>query len=174
MDAVGTGAESNPQSALTAAGVTRSLARERAGRVADLRYALSFTIPRDREARIAGQATITFTLRGEGVPLILDFAPNQMGALHRLDVGGRPLETALINGHIWLPPSVLRAGRNTISLDFDAGDGPLNRSDDFIYTIFVPARAHETFPCFDQPDLKARWTLVLDVTTGWETISERR
>ena len=48
---------------------------------------------------------------------------------------------------------------------------PLNRSDDFIYTIFVPARAHEAFPCFDQPDLKARWTLVLDVAAGWETIA---
>jgi aminopeptidase N len=147
------------------------LARERATRVADLRYALSFTIPRDRTERIAGHATISFTLRGEDAPLVLDFAPNQMGALHRLDVGGRPVETGLINGHIILPSSVLQAGRNTISLDFDAGDAPLNRSDDFIYTIFVPARAHEAFPCFDQPDLKARWTLVLDVATGWDTIA---
>jgi aminopeptidase N len=40
-----------------------------------------------------------------------------------------------------------------------------------LYTIFVPARAHEAFPCFDQPDLKARWTLALDVPTGWDTIA---
>ena len=48
---------------------------------------------------------------------------------------------------------------------------PLNRNDDFLYTIFVPARAHEAFPCFDQPDLKARWTLELDVPAGWETLA---
>src|SRR5438477_389070 len=50
-------------------------------------------------------------------------------------------------------------------------NGPLNRNDDFLYTIFVPARAHEAFPCFDQPDLKARWTLALEVVDGWETLA---
>jgi aminopeptidase N len=153
------------------AGVTESLAKERATRVADLRYDLSFTIPQDRTERVAGHAMITFTLRDEGAPLMLDFEPNQMGALHRVDVGGLALEAGLINGHIILPPGALCVGTNTISLHFDAGDAPLHRSDDFIYTIFVPARAHEAFPCFDQPDLKARWTLALDVPVGWETIA---
>src|SRR6185369_9979841 len=55
--------------------------------------------------------------------------------------------------------------------DFEAGDAPLNRNDDFLYTILVPARAHEAFPCFDQPDLKARWTLQLDVPAAWETLA---
>lgn len=169
--AVGAGAEPGPQPSVPGAGVTESLAKERATRVADLRYALSFTIPADRRERVAGHATITFTLHDAAAPLALDFEPNQMGALHRVDVGSLPLGAGLINGHIILPASALRAGTNTISLDFDAGDAPLNRSDDFIYTIFVPARAHEAFPCFDQPDLKARWTLVLDVPAGWETIA---
>ena len=48
---------------------------------------------------------------------------------------------------------------------------PLNRSDDFLYTIFVPSRAHEAFPCFDQPDLKAKWTLSLEVPEAWEAVS---
>jgi aminopeptidase N len=153
------------------AGITESLAEERAARVTDLRYALSFTIPADRTARIAGHATITFTLSETAAPLALDFAPNQMGALHHIHAGGSPIDATLINGHIILPAAALRTGANTIALDFDAGDAPLNRSDDFMYTIFVPARAHEAFPCFDQPDLKARWTLALDVPTGWETIA---
>ncbi len=42
---------------------------------------------------------------------------------------------------------------------------------EFLYTLFVPARAHLTFPCFDQPDLKARWTLGLDVPAGWQAIA---
>jgi aminopeptidase N len=156
---------------IPAAGVAESLAQERAARVADLRYALSFTIPADRTERVAGHATITFTLRDAAAPLALDFDPNQHGVLHQVDVGSSSLAAELINGHIILPASALQAGTNTISLDFDAGDAPLNRSDDFIYTIFVPARAHEAFPCFDQPDLKARWTLALDVPTGWETMA---
>ena len=35
----------------------------------------------------------------------------------------------------------------------------------------MPARAHLAFPCFDQPDLKARWTLSLDVPEGWEALA---
>jgi aminopeptidase N len=165
------GAMQDPGRLVPGAGIPESLAKERAGRVADLRYALSFTIPADRSQRVAGHATITFTLRDRAAPLALDFEPNQMGALHRVDAGGSPVEAGLTNGHILLPPSALRPGTNTISLEFDAGDAPLNRSDDFLYTIFVPARAHEAFPCFDQPDLKARWTLALDVPAGWETMA---
>ena len=171
--AVGTGAQRGPTPPVPGVGIAESLAKERAARVADLRYALSFTIPVDRMARVAAHATITFTLRDAAAPLALDFEPNQMGALHRVEAGGSLLEARLvmINGHILLPASALRVGTNTISLDFDAGDAPLNRSDDFLYTIFVPARAHEAFPCFDQPDLKGRWTLGLDVPAGWETIA---
>ena len=39
------------------------------------------------------------------------------------------------------------------------------------YTIFVPARAHEAFPCFDQPDLKARYALTIEVPEDWEALS---
>ena len=37
--------------------------------------------------------------------------------------------------------------------------------------MFVPARAHLAFPCFDQPDLKARWTLALDVPAEWQALA---
>ena len=40
-----------------------------------------------------------------------------------------------------------------------------------MYTLFVPARAHLAFPCFDQPDLKARWTLALDIPAGWQALA---
>ena len=32
---------------------------------------------------------------------------------------------------------------------------------DYVYSLFVPADASTLFPCFDQPDLKARfvWSL---------------
>jgi aminopeptidase N len=102
---------------------------------------------------------------------VLDFAPGRAGAVRNVTAGGGRIEPRVVNGHIVLPSAALRTGANAITIDFDAGDAPLNRSDDFLYTIFVPARAHEAFPCFDQPDLKARWTLALDVPAGWETLA---
>ena len=62
-------------------------------------------------------------------------------------------------------------GRNEIVIEFVAGDAALNRNPEFLYTLFVPARAHLTFPCFDQPDLKARWTLGLEVPAGWQAVA---
>jgi len=84
-------------------------------------------------------------------PLVLDFARGP-------------------DGHLVYPASALHTGENRIVIDFDAGDVALNRNDEYLYTIFVPARAHEAFPCFDQPDLKARWTLSLEVPEGWEAL----
>jgi aminopeptidase N len=40
-----------------------------------------------------------------------------------------------------------------------------------LYTLFVPARARLAFPCFDQPDLKARYRLRLSVPEGWQAIA---
>jgi aminopeptidase N len=40
-----------------------------------------------------------------------------------------------------------------------------------MYTLFVPARAHLAFPCFDQPNLKARFTLELAVPLDWQSVA---
>src|ERR1700722_12150146 len=152
-------------------GVSETLARERAVRISDLRYKLSFTVPSNREASIAGRVDVGFTLAGTSAPLAIDFNPNRARSLHSVSANGRPIDVLEINEHIVVPAGALHDGHNAPTFDFDAGDAPLNRNDDFLYTIFVPARAHEAFPCFDQPDLKARWTLSLDVPAGWETIA---
>ena len=47
----------------------------------------------------------------------------------------------------------------------------MNRNEEFLYTLFVPARARLTFPCFDQPDLKARYTLTLEVPADWQAVA---
>jgi len=152
-------------------GISQQLASDRAPRVRDLRYQLALTIPAERAGRITGRETITFRLSGAERPLALDFEPNGSGAVHTVEVNGkRASSVTLRDGHLVLADG-LREGENRVAIDFDAGDAPLNRSDDYLYTIFVPARAHEAFPCFDQPDLKARWSLALDVPEGWETLS---
>src|SRR5262249_47878219 len=118
-------------------GVQEALAQSRAARVSDLRYDLSFSIPSARDQRIAGHARITFALGDRTTPLAFDFEPNANGRLTRIEAGGTTVEPTLTNGHLVLPVSVLKAGANEVTIDFDAGDAPLNRSDDFLYTIFV-------------------------------------
>ena len=153
-----------------AAGVPLTLAQSRAGRMSDLRYDLHFTIPAAATEPLAGRSTIRFELRDASAPLALDFSePAQR--ISSLSVNGRTIEPHVVEGHVVLPAADLRAGSNEVRLAFLAGDASLNRNPDFLYTLFVPARAHLAFPCFDQPDLKARWTLALDVPSGWQALA---
>jgi aminopeptidase N len=149
-------------------GIPLTLATERAERIKDLRYDLSFTIPAEQTARVSGRVIVTFALTDATRPLSLDFAPVKGGTVV---ANGEPAAASASPDHLTIGPKHLREGRNTIAIDFDAGDAALNRNPEFLYTLFVPARAHLTFPCFDQPDLKARWTLALDVPEGWEAVA---
>jgi aminopeptidase N len=152
------------------AGVSLELAGERAERIRDLRYAATFVVPAARSATVDGRIVMRFTLEDRSRPIVLDFAASP-SALRAATANGQPFAAAIQNGHIVVPASALLAGENIIDVDFAAGDGPLNRQDDFLYSLFVPARASVAMPCFDQPSLKARWTISLDVPAGWAAIS---
>jgi aminopeptidase N len=82
---------------------------------------------------------------------------------------GIPVPFTLADGHVVVDASQVRAGENELELEFIAGDDPLNRNEEFLYSLFVPARAHLAFPCFDQPDLKARYSLTLELPATWVT-----
>jgi aminopeptidase N len=152
-------------------GVSETLARERAARLSDIQYELSFEIPAERAATITGRETLRFTLSDAATPLAIDFAPGRDNAIHSVETEAGRVDARQVDGHLLIPASALREGANRLSIAFDAGDAPLNRNDEYLYTIFVPARAHEVFPCFDQPDLKAEWTLTLDVPEHWEPLA---
>jgi aminopeptidase N len=153
-------------------GVSETLAVDRAARISDLHYQLSLQIPADRQQPILGHVAIGFQLRDAAAgPVVLDFDPNRNGLLRRAEANGREVTVRQVNGHIIVPADAVHDGANSVAFEFNAGDAPLNRNEDFLYTIFVPARAHEAFPCFDQPDLKARWNLLLSVPQGWETVA---
>src|SRR5215471_19074292 len=151
-------------------GVSDTLAAARAARISNLRYDLAVTIPAAKTEPVGGRELIRFTLAGTDEPLVLDYAPDRAGIILRSEVNGVETPIRQVNGHIIVPKESLRAGENAVSLEFHAGDASLNRNDEFLYTIFVPSRAHLAFPCFDQPDLKARWTLALDVPEGWAAL----
>lgn len=145
-------------------GVSEKLAQERSGRISDLSYHLSFDIPEKADEPCAGRVTIRFELKGEG-PLQLDFRPQ---TVQGLTVNGKQKPLKWISEHIVVKG--LKEGHNELQLSFTPEDAPLNRHDGYLYTLLVPERARTLFPCFDQPDLKARFTLELEIPEGWEAV----
>jgi aminopeptidase N len=84
------------------------------------------------------------------------------------------------NEHLIFRDGVV-VGENVIKLDFtspiltsgsaitryiDKEDGS-----EYIYSLFVPSDASTAFPVFDQPDLKARFTVDVKVDKGWKVVS---
>jgi aminopeptidase N len=158
------------QTATPAAGVPLDVATRRAAVIADLRYNLSLAIPRALADPITGTTRITFDLRDNTTPLVIDFETSREH-VKSVRTNGAPAPFEYVNGHIVLPNTALKVGQNAIDIAFTAGNDPLNRSADFLYALFVPARARQAIPVFDQPDLKARWTLKLNFPAGWQAVS---
>src|SRR6266550_811032 len=150
-------------------GVSEALARERAAAFSAVRYDLAFTVPVNRQQPVEGVLRLTLTLTAPR-RIVVDFsAPKER--VRSVRVGENAVTPEYVEDHLIIPADATRGGENRIVIEFAAGDDALNRNDDFLYTLFVPARAHLTFPCFDQPDIKARYTLALDVPAGWETVA---
>lgn len=151
-------------------GIPHARALERAARISHTRYDLHLHLPADRLAPITGHITIAFELSDASRPLVVDFAPTVPAGITQLRVNAADVVPPP-PGHVTLDHGLLCPSSNTIEIAFTAGDGPLNRRDDLLYSLFVPARAHEAFPCFDQPDIKAQWHLTLDAPAAWQVVS---
>jgi aminopeptidase N len=151
-------------------GIALELADARAERIRDLRYDLRLTIPAQSTQPIEGSTRISLALTTAADPLVIDFATSREH-VKSVSANGQDTPVQWTNGHIVVPAAALTSGRNTIEIAFRAGDASLNRNADFLYALFVPARAHLAIPVFDQPNLKARWTLTLSYPGTWVAVS---
>ena len=159
------------------AGIPRELARERAALISDLQYRLQFTLV-PHASSTSGHAEISFQLKSATAPLLIDY---REGSASKLEINGSAVPVVSENGHILLPQDKLRAGENQLSMDFISPVAPAGKAitrfedkDDgkeYIYTLFVPMDASMAFPCFDQPDLKGRFTLEVTAPASWTVIS---
>ena len=147
-------------------GIAEALAAERAARISNLRYEVTMTVGADRAQPVRAHLRATFDLKDASRDLQFDFAqpPDSLLAMHSNTV---ILPPAIVAEHVVIPARALLEGSNLIEFEFLAGDAALNRTDDFMYALFVPARASQTMPVFDQPNLKARWKLVLNIPRDW-------
>ena len=144
-------------------GVSQALARYRAAQISDVRYVLSLDASDRDTAR--GVVEVIFTRRGGG-DVIFDFRGH---ALTHVFVEGQRAHPEFNGAHIRFPAAAFRDGTNRVTMGFKSpiapsGAGIIRFTDetdrrDYFYTLLVPADANLLFPCFDQPDIKARFTV---------------
>ncbi len=158
------------------AGVSKALATLRASQLKDILYHLHITVPEDKDQKVTGILVLDFNYNRpySEEDLQIDFCGTlQTGADGKVSVriGNRNIKAEYLNEHIVIPHKELKNGANRIEIRFQSSDKSLNRRQNFMYTLFVPANARYAFPCFDQPDLKARFELSLNIPKNWKAVS---
>jgi aminopeptidase N len=114
---------------------------------------------------------LTFNYKKQGeLPLQIDFKENAASLLS-VTVNGQAIKPVLENEHILIDQKYLKSELNQIIFKFLAGNSALNRRDGYLYTLFVPDRARTMFPCFDQPNLKANYSLTLTIPEKWNAMA---
>ncbi|UZD22241.1 M1 family metallopeptidase [Algoriphagus halophytocola] len=152
------------------AGISVDLAKFRKQQISDIHYQLNFKIPEKKADPIPASLTLEVKISDLTHPLILDFNENSKN-LKSLIVNGTATPIDHRNQHLVIPKAALLQGLNSISIEFIAGELSLNRNEDFLYTLLVPDRASTLFPCFDQPNLKANYTLTLSAPNTWKVLA---
>ena len=163
---------------LTGPGVSHQLAERRSAQIRAVRYALEFDVT--QRDTLVGHARISFDRRGGG-DVVLDF--RGLG-FSQVVANEQPITPLAKNGHLVIPANALRDGENDVRLDFRSAIAPAGASvirvhdavdnADYLYTLLVPADANQLFPCFDQPDLKGRVSIVLTTPRGWTAVANGR
>lgn len=158
----------------------RHVAQARAQRVSNVSYDLALKLPADN-VPFSGTATINFTLSDASQPLTLDMID---GEVQRIVLNGSELAVDHNGFYITLPASALSTGEQTLAIDYthpyrrdgsglhwfkDPEDG-----ETYLYTQFEDYHFNKVFPGFDQPDLKATYTLTVDAPAHWQVISAVR
>ncbi|MCR5709960.1 MAG: aminopeptidase [Bacteroidales bacterium] len=151
------------------AGVPWELARSRSSDIGQVRYELRFDLPAQSDQPVEASETVCLRLVRKS-DIVLDFRV-EPEHIHTVSVNGDKIDVNIVNEHIIIPKKHSVKGDNRIEIAFTAGNQSLNRREEFLYTLLVPDRARTLFPCFDQPDMKARYNLSLTVPQEWTAVS---
>ncbi|HEY7404807.1 MAG TPA: M1 family aminopeptidase [Candidatus Angelobacter sp.] len=161
-------------------GIPRDLARLRAQQLSDVRYHLIYTITPKSDS-VAGHQELRFVQNPDDRGILPEWLDFREGTISKLTINGQAAATTIQNGHVQLPAKLLKLGENLVEIDFTAPVAPAGKAitrfedkddeSEYIYTLFVPMDADMAFPCFDQPDLKARFQLTVNAPQDWTVIS---
>ncbi len=125
----------------------------------------------------SGRTIIHAKLNQTNEPLSLDFVGKKVS---EVKVNGTVISDFITRtGSLEIPAKRLKPTTqieisylNEFSKDTDGVRHTLDPEDgsEYISTDFEPYRAHSLFPCFDQPDLKASYTISVDAPKEWSAI----
>ncbi|QQS42793.1 MAG: ERAP1-like C-terminal domain-containing protein [Acidobacteriota bacterium] len=180
----------NAQAPSIEPGVPLELAKWRAEHYSNVRYKVDVWIDWTEKAsdRLEGRLEISVDIRKESsdedVPIVLDWRKiaghEQRSTLSYVRLNDREAEFVEVEEHLIFRKGV-RQGRNKLVLNFSSpiltSGAAVTRYKDtedgseYIYSLFVPSDASTAFPVFDQPDLKARFLLSMDIPKDWVAIS---
>lgn len=151
------------QSARYESGVSRDLAEWRKASIEGLQYGIDIDLVENR-----GKVDISLNLKQKG-DIVVDFRATEN--ILDVELNGKAVEHEIYNEHIVIASSDVEATENIVSITFSVDNQSLNRNEEFLYTLLVPDRARTLFPCFDQPDMKASYTLSLTIPEEWVAVS---
>ncbi len=150
-------------------------AAERAARVQQAEYEIVLDLSAGQSTYRA-DVTLRFAASGSG-PLFLDFRGK---SIESLEVNGSAVEPDWTGYRLTLPDWALghdNVVRVVYENDYDTtGDGfhrfvDPEDGEEYVYTNFEPYEAHRLFPCFDQPDIKGRYTFTVTAPREWVVLA---
>jgi aminopeptidase N len=167
---------SSPPKRRVANVLEKTYAEYRASVIKNVKYKL--VIKLTEPDYYGGVVTVDFNLDAPK-DISLDFFEGENLAVK---ANGQTVDVSKYNKFfIELPADKLKAGSNTVSVIFThaynkTGSGLYRFVDPedhraYLYTDFEPFDAHVFMPCFDQPDLKATYTLNVVAPKEWEVVS---
>ena len=136
-------------------------------------------------SRAAAKPTAARSRSASTPPAARTFSSTSAGRrILLLEVNGKTVAEPSWTGYrLTLPGDLLRPD-NTVYVSYEndydhTGDGfhqfiDPEDGEEYLYTNFEPYEAHRLFPCFDQPDIKARYELTVTAPSEWEVIANAR
>jgi aminopeptidase N len=157
--------------------LSRDEARQRARLLSDVSYDVTLDLTGDEDT-FGSRTTLRFGCDEPGAATFLDLDARSVTAA---TLNGRPLPADAFDGARLVLEDLQAANevvvdavctyrRTGIGLHrfTDPADGKV-----YLHTQFEPFDAHRVYACFDQPDLKATFTLQVQAPADWVVISNR-
>ena len=148
----------------------------RAAMIDNVRYSIELDLTKTDV--FSGSVEIDFDYSVGADRLTIDFSK---GVVRSLTVNKRPLAIDYNQFFLSVDSTDLVEGRNQIEVEFehpysDDGTGLYRFVDPvdqlaYLYSYLWPYYANRVFPCFDQPDLKARYELSVRAPSDWIVVS---
>jgi len=132
------------------------------------------------KCQLAPPSLVRLKKPDQAKPLFLDFFAKEISSLR---VNGSEVKGANLvwkDARINLPSELLREGKNQVEITFnneyrELGGGLIsvldNYEEQYVYTMTKPFSSHYIYPCFDQPDIKGAYKLIIIAPEKWKAVS---